>query len=128
MKQETVKKIMRYSFYVKVITTKRIQLCLKSRFQRWLRPSLSLVTNLIPFGEWQWKTLLGEGLINFKTLFLKTLYPAEFLREWSSLFHSKIAGRKNMVLKKLCSKLKEGTSATCLAWYGSLWVDVSLVK
>ena len=57
------------------------KLCLSLCSWKWLRPSLNLVTNLIPFGLWHWKILLGEGIINFKILFLKTLWLAEFRRE-----------------------------------------------
>ena len=70
----------------------RLNLCSRRR----LRPSLNLITNLNSFGLWHWKILLGEGLTNFKILFLKTLYVAEFRREASSLFHSKIDDGKNV--------------------------------
>ena len=39
--------------------------------RRWLRPRRSLVRNLIPCGLWHSNTLLGEGLINFRLVFLK---------------------------------------------------------
>ena len=55
--------------------------------------------------------MLGEGLINFKILFLKTLQLVEFQREGSSLFHSRIVDGKNVFLKKLCLKLEEGMLA-----------------
>ena len=102
----------------------RLNLCSR----RWLRVSLILVTNLIPFGLRRWKILLGEGLINFKIVFLKTLDLAEFQREGSSLLHSKKADGRNVFLKKLCLKLKEGTLATRLVWYASLQVGISSIK
>ena len=58
--------------------------------------------------------MLGEGHVNFKILFLKMLQLAEFRRERSSLFHSKIAEEKNVFFKKICLKLKEGALATSL--------------
>ena len=64
----------------------------------------------------------------FKILLLKTLELAEFRMEGSSLFHSKIVDPKNVFLKKLCLKLKEGMSATCLVWYTLLGVGISSIK
>ena len=64
------------------------KLCLNLCSRKWLKPSRSLVINLIPLGLWQLKRLLADGLINFRILFLKTLKLLEFLTLWSSLFHS----------------------------------------
>ena len=44
---------MRSSFYIEATTTKRIESIFEAMLGRWLRPSLNLVTNLIPFGLWQ---------------------------------------------------------------------------
>ena len=62
--------------------------CLNLYSRRWLRPSLSLVSNLIPLGLWHLKTLFPEGHINFKSLFLKINKFSELHIFWSSLFHS----------------------------------------
>ena len=70
------------------------KLCLNLRSRKWLKPSRSLVINLIPLGLWQLKRLLGDGLIKFKILFLKILKLLEFLTLWSSLFHSIIVDGK----------------------------------
>ena len=47
------------------------KLGLSLRLRRWLRPRRSLVRNLIPCGLGHSNTLLGEGLINFRLVFLK---------------------------------------------------------
>ena len=88
--------------------------------RRWLGPSLNIVTNLIPFQLWHWEILLGEGNINFKILFLKTLKLAECWKEGSSLFHSEAVDEKNVFLKKSSLWLKKGVLATCLVWYALL--------
>ena len=62
------------------------KLCLNLCSRKWLKPSRSLVINLIPLGLWQLKRLLADGLINFRILFLKILKLLEFLMLWSSLF------------------------------------------
>ena len=63
------------------------KLCLNLCSRKWLKPSRSLVINLIPLGLWQLKRLLADGLINFSTLFLEILKLLEFLMLSSSLFH-----------------------------------------
>ena len=73
-----------------------LNLCSRS----WLKPSLSLVINLIPLRLWQLKRLLADGLINFRILFLKILKLLEFLMLWSSLFHSAIVDRNRVSEKK----------------------------
>ena len=62
------------------------KLCLNLCSRKWLKPSRSLVINLIPLGLWQLKRLLADGLINFRIIFLKILKLLEFLMLWSSLF------------------------------------------
>ena len=76
------------------------KLCLNLCSRKWLKPSRSLVINLIPLGLWQLKRLLADGLINFRILFLKILKLLEFLMLWSSLFHSIIVDGKKQFLKK----------------------------
>ena len=84
------------------------KLCLNLCPRKWLKPSHSLVINLIPLGLWWLKRLLADGLINFRTLFLKILKLLEFLMLWSSLFHSIIVDRKKEGFKKVCLVLKKG--------------------
>ena len=84
------------------------KLCLNLRSRKWLKPSRSLVINLIPLGLWQLKRLLADGLINFRILFLKILKLLEFLMLWSSLFHSIIVDGKKEFFKKVCLVLKKG--------------------
>ena len=78
------------------------KLCLNLCSRKWLKPSRSLVINLIPLGLWQLKRLLADGLINFRILFLKILKLLEILMLWSSLFHSIIVDWKKKFLKKVC--------------------------
>ena len=82
--------------------------CLNSCSRRWLRPSLSLVSNLIPLGLWQLKTLFPEERINFKSFFLKINKFSELRVFWSSLFHSITTEGKNEFWKKLCFTLNWG--------------------
>ena len=74
------------------------KLCLNLCLRKWLKPSHSLLINLIPLRLWQLKRLLTDGLINFRKLFQKILKLVEFLMLWSSLFHSIIVDRKKDVL------------------------------
>ena len=55
--------------------------------------------------------MLWEGLISCKIIFLETLKLADFRREGSSLFYSRIVDDKNTFLEKLSLKLKEGMLA-----------------
>ena len=95
------------------------KLCLNLRSRKWLKSSRSLVINSIPFGLWQLKRLLADGLINFKILFLKILKLLEFLMLWSSLFHSIIADGKKAFFKKVCLVLRKGI----LFLKGLVWRD-----
>ena len=61
---------------------------------RWLRPRSSLAKSLIPRELWISKTILAQGLMEFKSFFLKLLKLAKFLMLRSSLFHSGIAEGK----------------------------------
>ena len=78
------------------------KLCLSLCSHKWLKPSRSLVINLIPLRLWQLKSLLADGLINFRTPFLNILKLLEFLMLWSNLFHSVTADGKKVFLKKVC--------------------------
>ena len=82
------------------------KLCLNLCSRKWLKPSHSLVINLIPLGLWQLKRLLADGLINFRIFFLKILKLPEFLMLWSSLFHSIIVDGKSFWKK--CLVLRRG--------------------
>ena len=53
--------------------------CLNLCSRRWLRPNLSLVSNLISLRLWHLKTLFPEGSINLKSFFLKILWVAYIL-------------------------------------------------
>ena len=55
------------------------KICLNLCSRKWLKPSSSLVINLIPLGLWQLKRLLADGLIIFRILFLKVLKLLKFL-------------------------------------------------
>ena len=83
------------------------KLCLNLCSRKWLKPSRSLVSNLIPLGLWQLKRL-SDGLINFRILFLRILKLLEFLMLWSNLFHSIIVDRKKEFFsKKVCLVLQK---------------------
>ena len=64
--------------------------CLNLCSLRWLKPRQNLVNSFIPFWLKISKILLGEGLINPKSLFVKILIFSEFLISQLSLFHSTI--------------------------------------
>ena len=81
--------------------------CLNLCSRKWLIPTRSRVISLIPLWLLQLKTLLGEGLINFRILLLKSSKLFEFRRVGSKLFHSMIVKRKKEFLKKLCLILKQ---------------------
>ena len=62
---------------------------------------------LTPLVSKQLCVLLGEGLINFKILFLQKLKLSKFQTDLSRLFHSIITEEKKEFLKNLCLKKKE---------------------
>ena len=76
------------------------KLCLNLCSRKWLRPTRSLVSNLIPSRLSILKMLLGLGRINFKMDFLNTSKLTEFRTLKSNLFHSVITDGKNVFLKK----------------------------
>ena len=100
--------------------------CLNLCSRRWLRPSLSLVSNLIPLGLWHLKTLSPEGLINFKSFFLKINKFSELRIFRSTLFHSITTEGKNEFLKKLCFTLNWGILLAFLVLYGLTEVGIIL--
>ena len=100
--------------------------CLNSCSWRWLRPSLSLVSNLIPLGLWQLKTLFPEERINFKSFFLKINKFSELRVFWSSLFHSITTEGKNEFWKKLCLTLNRGILLAFLVLHGLTEVVIIL--
>ena len=73
--------------------------------QRWFKPNLNLINNLTPLGLWQLKTVLPEGCMKFKSIFLKIFKLFELRIFRSSLFHSTTAEAKKEFWKKLCFTL-----------------------
>ena len=74
------------------------------------------------------KTLLGEGLINFKILFLKSTKPFEFQRVGSKLFHSMVLEGKEEFLKNLCLVLKQRMLSTFLIAYAWVFSGIGLKR
>ena len=91
-------------------------------------PTRSRVISLIPLGLLQLKTLLGEGLINFRILFLKSTKLFEFRGVGSKLFYSIIVEGKKEFLKKLCLILKQGMLSTFLIAYAWVFSGISLKR
>ena len=75
--------------------------CLNLCSRKWLKPSLDLVSNLTLLRLWQLKTLLPEGRINFKSLFLKMFQLSKLRIFRSNLFRSMTAEGKKEFRKKL---------------------------
>ena len=100
--------------------------CFNLCSRRWLRPSLSLVSNLIPLGLWHLKILFPEGRINFKSFFLKINKFSELRIFWSSLFHSITTEGKNEFWEKLCFTLNWGILLAFLVFYGIMEVGIIL--
>ena len=71
---------------------------------------------LIPLVSKQLCVLLGEGLINFKILFLQKLKLSKFQTDFSRLSHSIITEEKKEFLKNLCLKKKEVCFSTTLCY------------
>ena len=69
------------------------------------------------------KTLLGESLISFRIMFLKTTKLFEFRRVGFKLSYSMIAEGKKQFLKKSCLLLKKGMLSTFLVAYA--WFSFS---
>ena len=103
------------------------KLCLNLCSRKWLIPTRSRVISLIPLWLLQLKTLLGEGLINFRILFLKSTKLFEVQRVGSQLFHSMIVERKKD-LKKLCLTLKQVMLTTFLVAYSWIFSGFSLKR
>ena len=58
------------------------------------------VKYLIPLQFWKLNTLFGDGLVNYKKSFLKTLRLAALERLGSSFFHSITVDEKNFFFGK----------------------------
>ena len=101
------------------------KLCLNLCSRKWLITTRSRVIRLIPLWLLQLKALVGEGLINFRILLLKSIKLIELRRVGSRLFHSMIVEGKKEFLKKLCLVLKQGMFSTFLVAYA--WVFWVLV-
>ena len=84
---------------------------------RWLRPSLSLVSNLIPLGLWHLKTLFPEERVNFKSFFLKINKFSKLRIFWSSLFHSITTEWKNEFWKKMFYFELRNISICFVVWF-----------
>ena len=93
------------------------KLCLNLCSWRWLKPNLNLGNNLTPFGLWQLKTVLPEGRMKFKSVFLKIFKLSELRIFRSSLFHSITAEGKKEFRKKLCFTLNRGILLVFLVLY-----------
>ena len=87
-------------------------------------PTHSRVICLIPLWLSQLKTLLGEGVINFRILFLKTT----IWRVESKLLYSMIEKGKKGFLKKLCLILKQGMLSTFFVAYAWVFSGISLKR
>ena len=96
--------------------------------QRWLKPNLNLVNNLTPLGLWQLKTVLPEGCMKFKSIFLKIFKLFELRIFRSSLFHSTTAEGKKEFWKKLCFTLNRGILWEFLVLYVLTKVGIILNK
>ena len=75
------------------LSKSRIQ-CLNLWSRRWLKSRRKLVRCLISLVLKQLYVLLGEGLINFRILFLKILKLSEFQIDLSRFFHLSITEAK----------------------------------
>ena len=104
------------------------KLCLNFCWRKSLTPTHSCVVSLIPLWLSQLKSLLGEGLINFKILFLKTTTFFEFHRVGSKLFHSIIVEAREEFLKKLHLILEQGILLTFLVVYSWVFSGISLKR
>ena len=93
------------------------KLCLNLWSQRWLRPSVSLVSNSTPLGLWHLKTLLLKGRINFKSFYLKIFRFFEFHIFWFSLFHTITAeGKKNFGKNYVLLWTENIIIISCVVW------------
>ena len=88
--------------HIKIRFIVSLKPCLNLCSLRWRKPGRNLVNSFIPYGLSISKILLGKGLINSKSLFLKILIFSEFLTSRLSLFHSTIEEQKKEFLKLLC--------------------------
>ena len=85
--------------------------------RRWLKPNLNLVNNLTPMGLRQLKTLLPEGRIKFKSVFLEIFTLSELRIFRSSLFHSITAEGKKKFRNNLCFTFNRGILLIFLVFY-----------
>ena len=96
--------------------------------QRWLKPNLNLVNNLTPLGLRQLKTVLPEGRMKFKSVFLKIFNLFELRIFRSTLFHSTTAEGKKEFWNKLCFTLNRGILLEFLVLYVLTKVGIILNK
>ena len=84
---------------------------------RWVKTNSNLVNNLTPLGLWQLKTVLPEGRMKFKIVFLKIFKLSELRMFRSSLFHSITAEGKKKFRKRLCFTLNREILLVLLVLY-----------
>ena len=87
--------------------------CLNLRSHKWLRPTSTLVTHLIPRWFSQLKTIWRVRLTNFRILLLRTLKLLTFQMLPSRAFHLITAEGKTNFWKS-CFVLKRGMLSTFL--------------
>ena len=89
--------------------------CLNLCSRRWLRPNLSLVSNLIYLRLWHLKTLFPEGSINLKSFFLKILWVAYILVQLVPFNNYR---REKQMLEKIMFyfELRNIISISCVVW------------
>ena len=85
--------------------------------RRWRKPNLNLVNNLTRFELWQLKTVLPEGRMKFKSVFLEMFKLSELQIFMSSLLHSITAEGKKEFRKKLWFTLNRGILLVFLVLY-----------
>ena len=96
--------------------------------QRWVKPNFNLVNNLTPLRLWQLKTVLSEGRMKFKSIFLKIFKLFELRLFRFSFFHSTTTERKKEFWKKLCFILNRGILLEFLVLYVLTKVGIILNK
>ena len=102
------------------------KLCLNLCLRRWLKSNLNLVNNVTHLGLWQLKTVLPEGRMKYKSVFLKIfkLFELQILR--CSLFDSITAEGKKEFWKKLCFTLNKEILLVFLKLYVHTEVGIIL--
>ena len=79
------------------------KLCLNLCLGWWLEPNLNLVNKSVTLGLWQLKTVLPEGRIIFKSIFLKIFKLSE-LRILGPVCSIRLQQKEKGILKKIWAK------------------------